>query len=80
MCCSLSGSGPLIDLAFAYTQHVSQWARRALQNSVNACTLEMKKLKSRLRQWEKIYNTVGPHHALGYLTPHQFLRKISSPQ
>ncbi len=26
-----------------------------------------------LRQWEKIYNTVRPHHALGYLTPQQFL-------
>jgi hypothetical protein len=29
----------------------------------------MKKLNRELRQWEKIYNTVRPHQALGYLTP-----------
>jgi putative transposase len=26
-----------------------------------------------LRNWEQIYNTVRPHQALKYLTPHQFL-------
>jgi transposase InsO family protein len=26
-----------------------------------------------LRQWEKTYNTIRPHQALGYLTPKQFL-------
>ena len=41
---------------------------------VTACSLEMKKLNRELRQWEKIYNTVRPHQALGYLTPLQFLR------
>ena len=25
--------------------------------------------------WERIYNTVRPHQALGYLTPHQFLTR-----
>lgn len=45
---------------------------------VTACSLEMKKLNRELRQWEKIYNTVRPHQALGYLTPLQFLRQISS--
>jgi len=38
----------------------------------------MKKLNRELRHWEKIYNTVRPHQALGYLTPLQFLRQISS--
>jgi transposase InsO family protein len=33
---------------------------------VTACSLEMKKLNRELRQWEKIYNTVRPHQALGY--------------
>ncbi|PYX05113.1 MAG: hypothetical protein DMG88_22560, partial [Acidobacteria bacterium] len=28
--------------------------------------------------WEKIYNTVRPHQALGYLTPLQFLQRGSS--
>src|SRR5216683_132563 len=45
---------------------------------VTACSLEMKKLNRELRHWEKIYNTVRPHQALGYLTPQQFLRQISS--
>jgi transposase InsO family protein len=29
---------------------------------------------------EKIYNTVRPHQALGYLTAQQCLRQISSPR
>jgi putative transposase len=45
---------------------------------VHACSLEMKKLNRELRHWEKIYNTVRPHQSLGYLTPLQFLRQISS--
>jgi len=35
----------------------------------------MKKLNRELRQWEKIYNTVRPHQALGYLNPLQFLQR-----
>ena len=45
---------------------------------VTPCSLEMKKLNRELRQWEKIYNTVRPHQALGYLTPQQFLLQNSS--
>lgn len=30
-------------------------------------------LNRQLRAWERIYNTVRPHQALGYLTPQQFL-------
>lgn len=41
-------------------------------------SLELHKLNRELRDWEKIYNTVRPHQALGYLTPHQFLHQISS--
>ena len=45
---------------------------------VTPCSLEMKKLNRELRHWERIYNTVRPHQALGYLTPQQFLHQISS--
>jgi transposase InsO family protein len=38
----------------------------------------MRKLNRELRQWEKIYNTVGPYQSLGYLTPQQFLPRASS--
>ena len=47
---------------------------------VTPCSLEMNKLNRELRQWEKIYNTVRPHQALGYLTPRQFLSQLSSPR
>ena len=29
-------------------------------------------LRPALREWERVYNTVRPHQALGYLTPHAF--------
>lgn len=29
-----------------------------------------------LRQWERVYNTVRPHQALGYRTPREFLRDL----
>jgi transposase InsO family protein len=45
---------------------------------VNACSLEMNQLNRELRSWERIYNTVRPHQALGYLTPQQFLRQVPS--
>ena len=45
---------------------------------VTDCSLEMNQLNRELRHWEKIYNTVRPHQALGYLTPHQFLLRTSS--
>jgi transposase InsO family protein len=35
-------------------------------------------LNRELRQWERIYNTVRPHQALGYLTPQQFLLRWQS--
>jgi hypothetical protein len=30
-------------------------------------------LQDPLREWERVYNTVRPHQALGYLTPQQYL-------
>jgi transposase InsO family protein len=45
---------------------------------VTPCSLKMPQLNRELRQWEKIYNTVRPHQALGYLTPRQFLLQLSS--
>jgi transposase InsO family protein len=45
---------------------------------VTACSLEMKKLNCELRQWERTYNIVRPHQALGYLTPLQFRQQNSS--
>jgi len=35
--------------------------------------LQMPALNQQLLAWERVYNTVRPHQALGYLTPLQFL-------
>jgi transposase InsO family protein len=45
---------------------------------VTPYSLELRKLNRELRDWERTYNTVRPHQALGYLTPHQFLQQLSS--
>ena len=36
-------------------------------------SLEVATLNQELRAWERTYNTIRPHQALGYLTPHQFV-------
>lgn len=38
-------------------------------------SFEFADLQKELVEWEHIYNTVRPHQALGYLTPHQFLER-----
>ena len=40
---------------------------------VNDFPLQMPALNQQLLAWERVYNTVRPHQALGYLTPQQFL-------
>lgn len=47
---------------------------------VTPYSLELSKLNRELREWERTYNTVRPHQALGYLTPSQFLQQLSSPR
>jgi putative transposase len=32
-------------------------------------------LGAELREWERVYNTIRPHQALGQLTPQQFLNR-----
>ena len=42
---------------------------------VTDSTFEIAELSEELLEWERIYNTVRPHQALGYLTPLKFLEK-----
>ena len=42
---------------------------------VTDSTFEIADLSQELLEWERIYNTVRPHQALGYLTPLKFLEQ-----
>jgi transposase InsO family protein len=44
---------------------------------VTPCSLPIPELNVELQAWERTYNTVRPHQALGYLTPQQFLQSSS---
>ena len=46
---------------------------------ITPCPLPISQLNQELLDWERTYNTVRPHQALGYLTPQQFLAQ-SQPQ
>jgi transposase InsO family protein len=39
---------------------------------VTPCSLPIAELNRELQAWERTYNTVRPHQALGYLTPQEF--------
>lgn len=47
---------------------------------VTPCSLQIPALNQELLVWERTYNTVRPHQALGYLTPQQFLLRAQSPR
>jgi len=47
-------------------------------DEITPCSLPITQLNQELLDWERTYNTVRPHQALGYLTPHQFLAQSSS--
>ncbi len=42
---------------------------------VTDSSFEINEMRDRLLEWEKVYNTVRPNQALGYLTPAQFLKQ-----
>jgi putative transposase len=42
---------------------------------VTDSSFDLAELREKLLEWERIYNTVRPHQALGYLTPLKFLGK-----
>ncbi len=45
---------------------------------VTEANLEIGELNRALLEWEKVYNTIRPHRALGYLTPGEFLEQYHS--
>jgi len=49
-------------------------------HEITPCSLPIAELNRELESWERIYNTVRPHQALGYLTPQEFLAQSLSPR
>ena len=47
---------------------------------VTAAEPELVTLREELREWEKVYNTVRPHQALGYLTPQEYVTQWQNNQ
>lgn len=45
---------------------------------VTPCSFQIAQLNQELQGWERTYNTVRPHQALGYRTPQQFLAQGQS--
>ena len=42
---------------------------------ITGSSFDLAEIRSELLKWERIYNTVRPHQALGYLTPLNFLQQ-----
>ena len=49
-------------------------------HEITPCSLSIAELNRELESWERTYNTVRPHQALGYLTPQEFLAQSLSPR
>jgi transposase InsO family protein len=47
---------------------------------ITPCSLSIADLNRELHAWERTYNTVRPHQALGYLTPQEFLAQSLPPR
>jgi putative transposase len=47
---------------------------------ITPCPLAIAELNRELETWERTYNPVRPHQALGYLTPQEFLAQAPSPR
>jgi putative transposase len=47
---------------------------------VTPSSFSIAELNRELVDWERTYNTIRPHQALGYLTPQEFLAQSSSPR
>jgi len=47
---------------------------------VTDANFNISELNQALLEWEKVYNTIRPHQALGYLTPQQFLDRCKQNQ
>lgn len=47
---------------------------------ITPCALLLADLNRELQDWERTYNTIRPHQALGYLTPQELLVQSSLPR
>jgi transposase InsO family protein len=47
---------------------------------VTESSFDLPELRDELLQWERTYNTIRPHQALGYMTPLKFLEQWQETQ
>ncbi len=47
--------------------------------AIASSSFQIAQLNRELRAWERTYNTIRPHQALGYRTPQEFLTQRVSP-
>ncbi len=47
---------------------------------VTESSFDLPELRDELLQWERTYNTIRPHQALGYMTPLKFLEQWKETQ
>ncbi len=76
---SFSGEFSLISPGTKNPGHVKPAQRTHTEEfyEVIPDSFQLPALNRDLRAWERIYNTVRPHQALGYLTPLEFLTKTN---
>ena len=68
LCCAIYSVG--------YLQYRVERANRTFKDEFYDCSTALPTVSdfaADLRRWERVYNTVRPHQALGYLTPAEFL-------
>jgi transposase InsO family protein len=47
---------------------------------VTESSFDLSELREELLEWERVYNTIRPHQALGYMTPLRFLKQWKETQ
>ena len=66
---ALSELTPLVYSYGAHRTHTEEFYE------VTENSFDLSELREELLEWERVYNTLRPHQALGYVTPLKFLEQ-----
>lgn len=59
----------------SYVEISHEADKREFYQQGNVCSL-LSVMQERVREWERVWNTIRPHEALGQLTPEEYFQKI----